>query len=562
MAKKLFLNKGWNLVGNIPNIDAVKNDSISYVWKYAGGQWQDYKPTNNSGIMTEIDNYDGVWIKADSDLILSLPDEKTLEADIQTTSCDINQDDIKEGFVPGIPTLELPVFSRAFTNEKFNSLKENQKYKVIDKIASAFFIGFTKFETEDIIKKEKPITYLRNLLLVSKSAEFTQATEDIQRFNYSWNHRKIPEQSFAMFLHLKPSKEYLDYWTTYMLMNSKFFSASLDLNTVEMSTGGNLLGGLYEQLKNGYTMESILYKYLLSEEFWRRFRSPEDNTREALELIVEIFDDSLVPLASQSAMDYSYNEREKNLYIDPYNKNTEVLNILGEKIIDVKDFYKKCIVNDPKREKVFIKYWLDFYFPLWDNIKKENFTNDLLDVNADRYQDILLNIIFSEDFINESVRMKKFEEIYLGVAKKTSFNPAKNTFQNWYKWAYNSNQAPMGHKLGREIIAPDDTLSFCQIFKTIRESFFLDRSADVLNDWDAGWTTTFFQSLNFTTNKTLIKDVFLFLLSREATSSEISILIEINADYKLSSNNDKVKILTNILDYISRLTEIYVSQKI
>jgi len=386
---------------------------------------------------------------------------------------------------------------------------------------------------------DRPVTYIKNMLLKTKIGNFESAEKMVQTYSYTWN-RKTPEMAISRLFSLQPSKEYLNFWSAYMLANSKFYSASLELSTVNMSTGLNLLRQLYEQLDNGYTMDSMVYNYLLSEEYWRRFRSPEDNTRESLELMVGIFDDSIVPMVAQSCKDFSYNERDQNLEIS-FDYNSEVLDINGTEIIRCKDFYREIIANNPLLQDWFILHWLEYYLPEYTQDERENFMADLYEIEATNYQDIFLNIIFSDDFIANSSRFKSFEELYLPISKKINFYAGTNTFRNWITQAHKSNQPPMFYKLGRGLENPSDTLSFAQLTKTVREVMFLDQKTNMFSDYDAGWGSEFLFSLNFTNHESLIKDMILFLTGREASADEVSTLSKLILDYDLKSNDHKGK---------------------
>jgi|GEM_PF-5904342 len=551
----LQLNRGWNLVGSLPSLDIVKNNSnIDLVWKYDSNLWQYHSNRLNRGDILNIDPFEGVWVYAKAVTTLEIPINET-----KTEYVEVNKV-VSEGFSLGVPSAELPVFARAFSDADLKSLSIPEQYKALDKILSAFFIGFPKIEFDSIIAMDRPVTYIKNLLLKTKIGNFETAEKEVQKYNYSWN-KKTPEKAIARLFSLEPSREYLNFWTAYMLVNSKFYSASMELSTVNMSTGANLIRELYEQLENGYTMDSMVYNYLLSEEYWRRFRSPEDNTRESLELMVGIFNDSLVPLASQSCKDFSYNERDQNLEIS-FDYNTEVLDINGSEVTRCKDFYREVIANNPLLEDWFILHWLEYYFPNYTAEERELFMKDIYELGATNYQDIFLNIIFSDDFIKSSERFKSFEELYLPISKKTNFYAGNNTFVHWINQAHGSNQPPMFYKLGRGLENPSDTLSFAQLTKTIREVMFLDQKTNMFSDWDAGWGSELITALNFSSSETLIKELILFLTGREARDDEVATLSKVLLNFDLKSNDHKGKAVMVILDYISRLTEIYISPKI
>jgi hypothetical protein len=518
--------------------------------------WQYHSNRLDRGDILDLSRFEGVWILTKAPTTLEIPLEKKI---VEIRNVEITKVE-RDGFTLGVPSEELPLFSRAYSDEEFKKLSIEEQYVVLDKILSAFFIGLPKNEFEMVIQMDRPITYIKNRLLKVKVGNFEQAEKATQKYNYSWN-RKTPERALARLFSLEPSKEYLNFWTAYMLVNSKFYSASLELSTVNMSTGSNLLRELYEQLDGGYTMDSMVYNYLLSEEYWRRFRSPEDNTRESLELMVGVFDDSIVPIASQACKDFSYNERDQNLEIS-FDYNTEILEINGTEIMRCKDFYREIVADNPLLTDWFILNWLDFYFPNYSAEEKAEFMADLYEVGATNYQDIFLNIIFSDDFVANSERFKSFEELYLPIAKKINFYAGNSTFINWISQAHNSNQPPMFYKLGRGVENPSDTLSFSQLTKTIRETMFLDQKTNMFSDWDAGWGSEFLFALNFSSHEALIEDLFLFVIGRVPSEDELETLSAVLLNHDLKSNDHKGRAVMIILDYISRLSELYISRKV
>ncbi|MBW2468110.1 MAG: hypothetical protein JRE62_02360, partial [Deltaproteobacteria bacterium] len=58
-------------------------------------------------------------------------------------------------------------------------------------------------------------------------------------------------------------------------------------------------------IRQDNSIRQIVYDHMVSQENWRRFRSPEDNTREMMEIFLKRFNDAEVPLAAMACKNWS-----------------------------------------------------------------------------------------------------------------------------------------------------------------------------------------------------------------------------------------------------------------
>lgn len=81
---------------------------------------------------------------------------------------------------------------------------------------------------------------------------------------------------------------------------------------------------------------------MISQENWRRFRSPEDNTREMIEIFLGLFDqDAEVPKASIACKNWSLTDDEQGYQlVIGFDENTEPQEVLGAAILSCYDFYQ------------------------------------------------------------------------------------------------------------------------------------------------------------------------------------------------------------------------------
>ncbi len=116
------------------------------------------------------------------------------------------------------------------------------------------------------------------------------------------------------------------------------FSPSYELDSVHQANVSTVYNHLLEMLENGYGVRYFTYDHMISEDNWRRFRSPEDNSREMLEIYLLDNDDSLVPLASQALKNWRLNSDGDTLEIG-LDDNTKPISIFNTTVYTGEDFY-------------------------------------------------------------------------------------------------------------------------------------------------------------------------------------------------------------------------------
>lgn len=532
--EQLNLVKGWNLVGDLNGNFDLSHANILYIFEYADGEWV-INPSSST-----IQDHKGYWVYTNENITLY---NATLNNKPPTISFDTK--DLDDTFY--------------ISDSDLNSLPIQQKRYAIDKILTSFYIGLSPSGMDQLITSTKPVSTLLDMFAQSNPAKLYEIENNLENYHYHWKN-KVAAKSLGRLFLLPVSKEYIDMWTAYQLANSKFYSASLELNTVEDGTGVNLSQSLYKDISNDTPISAMLYNYLDSEEHWSRFRSPEDNTREVLELQLGIFEDSLVPLASQACQNYSYNEREKNLIID-FNYNYTPINIFESTIYSCDQFYNLVSKQELVKEE-FIKYFVEVYLPLLSSSEKDNFINEIKQLELNTYKDILVAIIFSDKFIFEGEKMRSIEELYLSYAKKVDYIPSLSSFKYFAELAYDSGQSIMYHKLGRAPSVPNDILSYATLSKGLRDKILMDIKYNMFNEWDSGWSSVFMESVEFTSIKTMCDSLSLHMLNKTCDQDELELFENIFSEYNLSSDYHKSIMVQVVLDYFSQLPQTYVSNSI
>jgi hypothetical protein len=120
---------------------------------------------------------------------------------------------------------------------------------------------------------------------------------------------------------------------------------------------------------------------------------------------------------------------------------------------------------------------------------------------------------------------------------------------------YQMNQAAMTYKLGKPREVPLDTLSFSYYHKSIREQLMLDRKSDSFNNDDGGWQAEFIDVIM--EQDDFIDYLFLSILSRTAYQNELDELNAVIAERYYDRPEKKMEQAMIVLDYLSRLSELY-----
>jgi len=86
---------------------------------------------------------------------------------------------------------------------------------------------------------------------------------------------------------------------------------------------------LYQLQENEIGMRYATFLHMKSDENWRRFRSPEDNGREMLEIYALDGNDTHVPIVAQALKNWHLNQDRETLVVG-LNKNEEPLEIMDD----------------------------------------------------------------------------------------------------------------------------------------------------------------------------------------------------------------------------------------
>jgi hypothetical protein len=237
-----------------------------------------------------------------------------------------------------------------------------------------------------------------------------------------------------------------------------------------------------------------------------------------------------------------------------------------------------------------VRRLVDFFFTEHSDTDKTNITNQIVASSPETWQDILLQIVFSKEFLLNTQRPISAEELIYSLMKKLDYKHNYNTFYYFNEALQGMNQASMKYKLGKLERTPLDTLSFAYYHKYVRETIVrrnvCGAALQSYDDWNSyGWRPGLVDSTNFafdtnnpqSTLTSFITYLFSMVVHRLPTQEELELfksnmLTTDRTKYKSSYNfltadgegcyTGRNRTAIDILDYLSRLTDLYMFQEV
>jgi len=436
------------------------------------------------------------------------------------------------------------------TNDEFNALGAAQKLQVANTLLSTLFFGYPQEKLQEKIDSDNFIAGIRSGMEEERTdkAWLESYILDDDKFRQYSSYSEpqainILSRCYAM----KDLDSYfLKNWVAYILTQTIMFSPAYELSTTHTPNISRVYNRIVTFLNEEGGMRYITYVHMMSEDNWRRFRSPEDNGREMLEIYQFDMDDTHVPIAGKALQNWKLNTDSDTLEVG-LNQNTQALNLFGTTIYNGDDFYRELVKADLFTKGV-TQRLVDFFFPEASVAKKQQITDSIVSSGPETWQDILLQIVFSEEYLLHNNRAKSAEETFYSLAKKMDYKHKDSTLYYFKENLENMHQATMKYKLGKLERVPQDTLSFAHYHKFVREEVLLKRSnPDAINDYDSwsrvGWSDSFiaFDNFDYDSNSdTVSLDAFVHYLfkttvARKATSEELKLF----RDHMIESRDGK-----------------------
>ena len=482
------------------------------------------------------------------------------------------------------------------SDNEFNALPESEKLLVADKLLSTLFFSYPLTQLQEKIDSGKFVSSLQNNLK-EKTTDIAWLESEILDENkfYRANNEESLDILARFFVAKDLDRYFFDNWVAYILTQTIMFSPAYELDSSHEPNIASVYNRLVTLLEDDTSMAFITYIHMSSEDNWRRFRSPEDNGREMLEIFTFDGDDADVPIAATALQNWKL-DRDNDTLVVGLNENTKPLSLFGTTIYNGDDFYRELA-----KSKGFtygaVKRLVQFFFTDDTTAQVESITNTIVSSNPKTWQGILKQIVFSKEYLLHTSRAKSAEETFYSLAKKIDFKARKYVIY-YFNYALDAmHQASMKYKLGKLERVPLDTLSFANYSKYIREEVLLRHSdpdyVDDYSDWRRqGWSDSFTSMDNFevvdgdsiATLHNYIEYIFKATIARDVSKDELNmfdtLMLETKdgvtnvaylyniLDDRVDDNGQrygdrfKVYITLIVLDYINRLEDVYLYKKV
>jgi len=470
------------------------------------------------------------------------------------------------------------------TDDDYFALDNISKYAVSNKLLATLYKGMPADDFFDFSKgaSDPKLKINSNLIVTtlnSLNVEDPNYSQSISRANELYftdldgSERVSPLEKPLSYLYELPlSSEYFDMWMAYQLMNTILFSPATEIETVDSSDAEAVFSHLFTWMQADLSIREIVNLHMLTQENWRRFRSPEDNVREMMEIYLNRFNDTEVEQAAIACKNWHLSEQSLGYrLIKTVDINQQPLPLLERvDITTCEDFYLAVSQHIQLIPSVTL-HVIQYLLPNSSSEKQIELSAAISNAKPTTFRDLFLLLLSSKAYLLEESKIKRFEEVLFNIAPRIYWVAHRRYFDvlnrnNAAAGAASTNlkqlnQRAMFYKLGRPMNVPVDTLSFAYYFRATRNALFLDQreTGDENNRSDGGWSATAFSAnvdVRTLSDRDRIHYTFLSVLSRLATTEEL-ITLE-----PLLANKFTVAKTSILFDYFSRLPELYTFKKI
>ncbi|MEA3419064.1 MAG: hypothetical protein U9Q90_06650 [Campylobacterota bacterium] len=478
----------------------------------------------------------------------------------------------------------------SLNDSEFNALNSSQREVVADKLLSTLYFGMPRTQVKSLIDSGNFISTIQTMITGKKNdlekiesrLNDSDYEDDSAEFSFSSWPTGTAEVSriLARFYAMEYlDKHYVDYWSAYVLSSTIMFSPAYELASSHAPNIDRVYGALVRNFREEVTAKYATFLHMISDDNWRRFRSPEDNGREMMEIYLMDFDDTHVPVAGQALKNWKL-DRDNDTLVIGLDENTKSLQLFGATITDGFDFYRE-LAKSPDFNKGVTGRLVEVYFPTFSPTWKSSIVDAIISSDPKTWQDILLQIVFSKTYLLHSDKPKSAEELFYSLSRKIHFEHRRGFFSDFARSLAEMNQASMKYKLGKYTEVPLDTQSFITYHKFIREKVLIRDK----NEWSGGWVPEvlikdeLFEGISSYEYQqildTLIDHLFLSTIARTASSEEKNLfrkhMLQDDGTYsryfELFNTDDnplsgRIRASITIMDYISRLSQTYRFEKV
>ena len=477
----------------------------------------------------------------------------------------------------------------------FNRLSLSDRRKVADKLLSTLFFGYPEDVLLEKINARRFLCNVRKGLMEETNDMVAVEVEIRDEARYYHSDYAVNEvydilARFYAMEHL--DRHYLHNWMAYILTQTILFSPAYELDSTHYPNVASVYNWLVIDMNDDIGMRYSTYLHMTDSNNWRRFRSPEDNGREMLEIYAFDFADAHVPRAARTLQNWYLDEDGDTLVIG-LNENTVPQYLFDTWVTTGFDFYRELVKSDGFHEGV-TRRLVDFFFLEHGEAQKAQITAAIVQSQPETWQDILVQIVFSEEYLLHTSRVKSAEEMFYSLVKKLNYKHHQYSFSTLTEELSDMNQATMKYKLGKLDRVPLDTISFAEYHKFIRERVLIrnvcgtEEENDYLGYSNYGWRSaqvlsedyfTYIELNPIETLTSFINYLFNFMIHRNPTAAERDMFIRNMLDsehggYLWGYNFNRMdedkpgcyytreNAAEDVFDYMSRLTEFYRFQEV
>ena len=395
------------------------------------------------------------------------------------------------------------------SDQEFRSMDTDGQYQVANKVLSTLYKGVPVAEFYDLsdgltdaprLSDQYTLGQLQRQLLTPlpdrERAKYDRyivgdpdADDDesgrLMRAAFRFDGNRPRQMPLARITTYPISRDGFSQWMAWHLANTILFSPAEEIDSADMTDVQNLFRRLDISIMNRRPIREIVATHQRTVENWRRFRSPEDNTREMMEIYLGLFDnDEEVPRASKACQDlYLTDERDgyKLAYTDFPNDEPQL--VLGQYVLNCGEFYD-VVAGHPLLIPRVTSVLVDYFFANKTTEQRLRLTEAITASNPQLFEDIFLAILFSRLYLMDNERPQSFEETYLGMAARLNWDEHGDVFMGMTGGRGGLSRTDMSEmgwpamslKLGRVTAVPLDALSFANYHKALRETLMLDRN--------------------------------------------------------------------------------------
>lgn len=410
-------------------------------------------------------------------------------------------------------------YSGELSKADYDALSDEQKYQVANKLLATLFKGMPVDEFFDIssgmgnLRLKAGDNFLANTkaafkyelsqqqrnhhdLLITDRDDARQNGVDEQRYrslfriDFNASNSDWPKHLPMARIYQYPlSKNTLDIWITYVLTNSILFSPAEEIDSASIRDVQKVFIKLREDLRENKSIRQIVARHQRTQENWRRFRSPEDNTREMIEIYLGLFDrDADVPRASKACQDLYLSDQDADYeLLSTGFINTDPQYVLDTFVTTCGNFYD-LVANHPLLIPRVTTVIVDYLFYKKSADEKIRIVETILRDSPQTFQDIFKSILFSRAYLLDNERPKSAEETFFSTAHQLDWKPYRDLLIDMTSDNINRKLSlkhmgwpVMELKLGRFSGVPLDSFSFANYHKGIREFLLLGNANSDMN---------------------------------------------------------------------------------